>query len=207
MRTLVFIGDSITDCHRRTDPLGLGGGYVDIVATTLHARGDAPAVLNTGVSGDRLEHLAQRWEADALAHRPAVLTVFAGVNDTMVTFFQGRPTPPEVFRERYADLLARAAAVPRLVLLEPFFVGTGDEGVRWYDGNEFFAADLAAKQAVVRELAEAHGAVFVALQRAFTAAAAERGPAAVAPDGVHPSALGHRIVADAWLAAYDGLSP
>jgi acyl-CoA thioesterase I len=30
--TIVFIGDSITDCDRRTDPLGLGSGYVDIDA-------------------------------------------------------------------------------------------------------------------------------------------------------------------------------
>jgi hypothetical protein len=56
-RTIVCIGDSITDCHRLTDPRGLGGGYVDIVATALRERGDDATVVNTGISGDRVEHL------------------------------------------------------------------------------------------------------------------------------------------------------
>jgi phospholipase/lecithinase/hemolysin len=38
-------------------------------------------------------------------------------------------------------------------------------------------------------------------------AAAERGPTMVAADGVHPTPLGHRLIADGWLAAYDALSP
>ena len=64
--TIVFIGDSITDCDRRTDPLGLGGGSVELVASALRGRGDDTPIVNTGVSGDRVEHLKQRWQADAL---------------------------------------------------------------------------------------------------------------------------------------------
>ncbi|GAA5193437.1 SGNH/GDSL hydrolase family protein [Rugosimonospora acidiphila] len=206
--TVVFIGDSITDCDRRSDPIGLGGGYVDIVASTLRERGDAPTVVNTGIAGDRVEHLQQRWQADALDHRPAVLSVFVGVNDTLVAFFRGRPTPPEVFERRYADLLDRAATarVPRLIVVDPFFLGSEDDGVRWREGGEFARGDLDAKRAIVRRLAERHGAAFVPLQEAMSRAARERGRAVVAPDGVHPSAYGHRLIARLWLAAYDGLA-
>ena len=202
---VVFTGDSITDCRRRDDALGLGGGYVDIIAETLRGRRGGTAVVNTGVSGDRVEHLVDRWHADALAHQPSVLSVLIGVNDTMVAFYQGRPTPPEVFRQRYTDLLDRAvrAGVPRLVVLEPFFVGTDDAAVRWCEGNEFFAADLAARRSAIRELAGRYGATFVPLHEAFTEAATRRGRAVVAPDGVHPSALGHRLIARSWLAAHD----
>lgn len=203
---IVFIGDSITDCDRRADRLGLGGGYVDLVARRLRARGDRIAVVNAGVSGDRVEHLRQRWQTDALDHHPSVLSVYIGVNDTLVAFFQGRPTPPELFEERYTDLLDRAVAagVPRLILVEPFHLATADAWAHWREGNAFARADLDTKRPVVRRLAERYGAAFVPLQDAVDAAARERGPAVVAPDGVHPSAHGHELIAGLWLAAYDG---
>jgi lysophospholipase L1-like esterase len=201
---IVFIGDSITDCDRRTDPLGLGGGYVDLVTGLLRDRGDDSAVINSGVSGDRIEHLRLRWQADALDHAPAVLSIYIGVNDTLVAFYQGRPTPVDLFEQRYRDVLDRTAAAgrPGLIILEPFFIGSTSES-HWIEGNDFARADLDSKRPVVRELATRYGAVFVPLQEAMDAAAAERGPAVVAPDGVHPSATGHLLIARLWLAAYD----
>ena len=204
---IVFIGDSITDCERRTDPLGLGGGYVDVVAGTLRERGDDSTVVNTGISGDRIEHLRQRWQEDALDHRPSVLTIFVGVNDTLVAFHEGRPTPPDVFERHYTDVLERAVAagVPNLIVVEPFFVGAGDGASQWGGGPAFAREDLDTKRPAVRALAERYGAAFVPLQAAVSAAERERGSAVVAPDGVHPSPFGHRLIARLWLEAYDAL--
>jgi hypothetical protein len=70
--TIVFIGDSITDMDRREGPLGLGNGYVDIVAGLLRDRGEEHHVVNTGIAGDRVVHLRHRFAADALDHRPDV---------------------------------------------------------------------------------------------------------------------------------------
>ena len=80
--TILFVGDSITDGERRTDPRGLGGGYVDIVATVLRERGDPARVVNAGVNGDRVEHLQRRWQEGVLDHAPSVLSVYIGVKDT-----------------------------------------------------------------------------------------------------------------------------
>jgi len=203
--TIVFIGDSITDCDRRTDPLGLGSGYVDIVATALRERGDDSAIVNTGIAGDRVEHLQQRFQADALDHAPSVLSIYVGVNDSLVTFFEGRPTAVEKFEQRYTDLLDRsvAAGVPRLILVEPFFLDTGWDAAPWRQGTAFVHEDLARKRSVVRRLAQTYGATFVGLQDAFSAAAEERGAAVLAGDGVHPSPYGHLLIARRWLAAYD----
>jgi acyl-CoA thioesterase-1 len=205
--TIVFIGDSITDCDRRTDPLGLGGGYVDIIASTLRERGDGATVVNTGISGDRIQHLWERWGSDALDHAPSVLSIYVGVNDTLVSFYEGRPTPPEVFERHYTEVLDRTATAggnPKLIILEPFFLEVPDIDAQWREGADFARADLDAKRPIVRDLAARYGATFVPLQEAFSAAARERGPAVVAPDGVHPSAFGHRLIARLWLAAYDG---
>ena len=208
MGTIVFIGDSITDCDRRTDLLGLGSGYVDIVARTLRERGDLSTVVNTGIAGDRVANLQERWQADALDHKPSVLSIYIGVNDTLTTFFSGRPTPPDLFEERYTDILDRtvAAGPPRLVIVEPFFVGSEADWVHWREGNAFADEDLARKRPIVRRLAERYGAAYVPLQAAFDEAVAERGSTVVAGDGVHPSPLGHHLIAGLWLEAYDSLS-
>ena len=204
---IVFIGDSITVSDRRTDRLGLGYGYVDMVARTLAGRGDASTVINTGIAGNRITHLQQRWQADVLEHAPTALSVYIGVNDTLAAFFEGRPTPPSVFGDRYTDILDRtvAAGVTRLVLVEPFFVDTVLASVRWGEGHDFIHEDLAPKRAVVRSLAARYGAGFVPLQSLVDAAAEERGPTMVAADGVHPTPLGCRLIADAWLQAWDSL--
>ena len=205
---LVFVGDSITDCDRRTDRSGLGYGYVDMVAGALRDRGDPSTVVNAGVAGNRVAHLRQRWRADVLDRRPSVLTVHIGVNDTLAAFFDGRATPLDLFEERYADILDRslAAGISRLVLVEPFFVDTDLPSVRWGEGYEFVHTDLAPRQAVVRALATRVGAAFVPLQSIVDVVAARRGPTMVAADGVHPTPLGHRLIAEAWLAAYEQLS-
>lgn len=207
MSVIVFAGDSITDSDRRTDRLGLGYGYVNLVAAELRARDQHSTVVNAGIAGDRVEHLQGRWQADVLDHRPSALSIYIGVNDTLAAFFAGRPTPPEVFAERYTDLLDRAVGtgVSRLVLVEPFFVDTAIPSIRWGEGAAFIHEDLAPRRAVVRTLADRYDAAFVPLQALVDTLAAQRGATMVAADGVHPTPLGHRLIADAWLAAFDAL--
>ena len=80
---LLFIGDSITDCGRRTDPETLGDGFVRIIRDHLAATdpASAPQIINTGISGNRIPHLAKRWDADVLAHAPDVVSIMVGINE------------------------------------------------------------------------------------------------------------------------------
>jgi lysophospholipase L1-like esterase len=201
-RRLVFIGDSITDCDRRLDARGLGFGYVDIVADELAARGEDAVVLNRGVAGDRVGCLKDRWQVDVLDEHPDVLTVFVGVNDTLWTFYQGWPTAPDDFERDLDDILGRTGGA-RLIVVDPFLLDVPGEQFRWGLGTEFTRRDLDRKRPIVTRLAAEHGAVFVPLQDAMSAAADERGAPVVAGDGVHPTTLGHRLLARLWLDAYD----
>lgn len=203
---ILFIGDSITDCRRDLDPRGLGDGYVDIVADELAARGEDVAVLNRGIAGDRVAHLRQRWQRDVIDEHPDVLTIFVGVNDTLVTFYEGRPTPREDFERDLDDVLGRAVAagIRRIVVVDPFILAVPGDQFRWGEGTAFTREDLDLKRPVVAALAARYGATFVPLQDAMSAAAADRGAVIVAGDGVHPSPVGHRLLARLWLQAYDG---
>lgn len=193
---LVFVGDSITDAGRdRADAGSLGDGYVSLVA------GDLPGaqVRNVGIGGDRAVDLEARWDRDVAGTAPDVLSVYVGVNDTWRRFDNDDPTSAEDFEATYLRLLDRVPGSPRLVLVEPFLLPVRLEQRDWLD-------DLAGKREVVARLAEQAGAALVPLHSLLTAAAdtlgGTEGAVALAPDGVHPTPAGSRIIADAWLAAY-----
>jgi acyl-CoA thioesterase-1 len=205
---IVFIGDSITDAEHTHDLRHLGHGYVDMVCDAFAARGADVEIVNNGIPGNRVAHLRERWQADVLVLRPDVLTVYIGINDTLATFYQGRPTPAADFERDLDDILTRAVAagIPKIIVIDPFFVGDAPWAANWKDGSEFVRADLDTKRPAVRALAARHGAAFIPLQDRVAVAVAERGGAIVAPDGVHPSSFGHRLIARLWLETYDALT-
>lgn len=195
-RTVVFAGDSVTDCGWRDDGTGLGGGYVRRVAEVLAAGPrPAPRVLNRGTGGDRLVDLERRWDTDVLAARPDVVSVLVGVNDSWRQHDRGMPSPVAEFEARYDGLLAAAAtAGARPVLVEPFVVPVDDDQRTWSE-------DLDARCGAVRRLAARWSGVLVPARDEMRRRAADVGAAALAADGVHPTPLGHRVLADLWLAA------
>src|SRR5471032_2439588 len=71
--TILFTGDSITDCGRARDNAeSLGTGYAALTAAHLQARLASPElkIYNRGISGNRVCDLLQRVEADLIALRP-----------------------------------------------------------------------------------------------------------------------------------------
>ncbi len=197
VRPIVFIGDSITDAGHRQDPEHLGGGYVRLVADRLGARGDSRPIINSGNSGDRIGDLRARWERDALDHQPGTLSVYVGINDTWRRYKTGEATSAERFEIVYRSLLEEARALwqPRMVLVEPFVVPVSEQQQSW--GVE----DLDEKREVVASLATEFGAAFVPLHTIMTIAAKGDGAESLAADGVHPTAVGNELIAEAWLAA------
>lgn len=186
-RTVVFAGDSVTDCGRRADPDGLGDGYVRNLYDDLGER--RPRIVNVGISGNRAVDLAARWSADVLTHDPALVSILIGINDTWRRYDEDDPTTPEDFEASYRSLLDPLSCP--VVLMEPFLLPVKD-------GQEEWREDLDPKLDVVRKLAVEYGAILVPLDVELTKHAASVGPAALAGDGVHPSAAGHRALADLW---------
>ena len=82
---ILFQGDSITDCGRnRADIHSLGNGYPYYSAELISAK--YPDIsfefINQGIGGDRAESLLARWENEAIAHDPDIISILIGVNDT-----------------------------------------------------------------------------------------------------------------------------
>lgn len=186
-RTVVFAGDSVTDCGRRTDPDGLGDGYVRNLCSDLGER--RPVIVNAGISGNRAADLAGRWATDVLAHEPSLVSILIGINDTWRRYDENDPTTPEAFEASYRSLLDPLTCP--VVLMEPFLLPVKD-------GQEEWREDLDPKLDVVRKLAVEYGAILVPTDVELTKQAASAGAATLAGDGVHPTAAGHRALADLW---------
>lgn len=185
-RTIVFIGDSITDSDRLRSSDGLGAGYVSLLASRPELAGWA--VLNRGVSGNRVRDLQARWDEDLVSLSPDAVSIFVGINEVWRRFDSDDPTSDEDFAAGYRALLDTLTGIP-VVLIEPFLLPKDDEQAGYGD-------ELAGKIAVVRGLAAEYGAVLVPAHDIMTAAG---DATALAPDGVHPNDAGHHLLADAWL--------
>jgi acyl-CoA thioesterase-1 len=186
----VFIGDSVTDCGRLIEP-PFGDGYVFNIAQSGRLAGE---IINVGTSGHRLVDLENRWNTDVLAHNPALVSVAIGINDTWRRYDDNDPTSVEDFEDRYRRVLTatKAHGNPDLVLCEPFLLEVREEMNSWRE-------DLDPKIAIVHKMAAEFGAKLVPFDQHFKAKAKELPMVELADDGIHPSKLGHQIMADLWL--------
>jgi acyl-CoA thioesterase I len=200
--TIVFIGDSITAAERHRQAYRpLGFGYVHFAGNLLLARYPALdlKIINTGISGDTIEDLKQRWHTDCLAYRPSLLSVLVGINDvwrrTTEPHFTGNAADPEQYEVTYEQLLvqAREQCQCRLVLMEPFLFCQDP-------ADELYRA-LGPYVEAVRRLAARHEAVFVPLQSRIDRQIGEVPPQKWSEDTVHPYLWAHAWIAQQWLDA------
>lgn len=207
--TLLFQGDSITDCGRArnikepNNPNALGCGYAGHAAAALMRRhpGRPLTCFNRAVSGDRVRDLLGRWQPDCLDLQPTVLSLLIGVNDMWRTKDQADTSPPQVYEDHLRQLLQQTKeALPdiRLIVGEPFVTRTGAVTDDWFP-------EFDQRRAIACKLADEFDAAWVPFQNTFDSALTNEAddPAVWAHDGIHPTPAGHQLMAEAWLAAAD----
>ena len=200
--TIVFQGDSITDAGRNrqaTGPnhqAGLGNGYPMLLAAALLA--DHPEarlnVYSRGISGNKVPDLAARWQDDAIALKPAVLSILIGVNDIwhkLAGRYDGTVADYEIgYRALLVDT-AEKLPDASLVVCEPFVLRCGAVNDHWFP-------EFDQRRAVAKKLATELGHAFVPFQTMFDEAVKVAPPQYWAGDGVHPTLAGHALMARTW---------
>ena len=202
-QTILFTGDSITDCGRER-PLGegqgLGDGYVAQVNALLEACYPQRRirVLNTGVGGNRVTDLEARWQADVLTYQPDWLSIMIGINDVWRQFDRANH-PDQVDIGRYEATYRRLLAQTRpqlsggLILMTPFFIEA--------NRADPMRAMMDEYSGVVANLANEFDAIFVDVQGAYDHYLTHRPTQSLCGDRVHPNQSGHMLMARALLTA------
>src|SRR5690348_11537806 len=92
---VLFQGDSITDGGRQRTGSDfnhiMGQDYAYMIAGDLGLRFPERNLvfLNRGISGDRVADLIARWQTDAIALHPNLISILVGINDTEATGERG----------------------------------------------------------------------------------------------------------------------
>ncbi len=204
--TLLFIGDSITDCGRR-DPENapLGRGYVRFFHDLLTFREPEKRVkiLNRGIGGNTVDDLRSRWTDDVLTHRPDWLSIKIGINDVNQHLCSpdGRRLPPEEFRAIYEEILTQTRdALPdtRILLISPFFL-SNDTAPHSYRAHVL--RKLPDYIGIAEEMSRQFDTRFLNLQERFQSLLKHHHPDVYCPEPVHPYPIGHHFMAEQVYAA------
>ena len=106
--TVVFIGNSITDCGRRDAQAPYGNGYVKFIIDLITARYPERNItyFNEGIGGNTVEDLYNRWEKDLLSHEDADwVSVKIGINDLHRFLGGAANLSPDKYEDLYRKCL------------------------------------------------------------------------------------------------------
>jgi acyl-CoA thioesterase-1 len=197
--TLLFQGDSITDCCRSRENLNhMGDGYALMASarfSALYPKKDV-RFINRGIGGNQVTDMEGRWKEDCLDLKPNWLSIMIGINDSFDAFGGKNKDRIEVFEKSYRTILKAACDQLRvkLILIEPFLLPIPPE----YDAIREYVDQ---RINVVHIMAKEFDGIVVPMQKIFNEAIEQREPKFWSEDGVHPTYAGHAIIAQEWLKA------
>lgn len=202
MKRILFQGDSITDANRsrkEEEFYCTGHGYATLVAARISFEKPGEfEFINRGVSGDRIPNILERRNRDIINLRPDYMSILIGVNDVWHELEASDGTSAPLYESLYDCVISESLkAVPELkiAILEPFVLQNANiEG--YY---KEFRNGVEERAAAARRVADKYGLTFISLQAKLDEAAALSGDSAHwLRDGVHPTAAGHKLIADEW---------
>ena len=194
---VLFIGDSITDVKFNFRFMHKIKGR-NIYALQLKKRfrkySNEIKVDIKGIASNRTYHLYDRLTADCINLKPDVIIMLIGVNDAWENYGPEnyppllRPMEPHM-REIYRRIRAELPDTQVLYLM-PFLIDAVEEKLPFHKTLDEF-------REVLKGLAEENGALLLDLQQVFYDEQKNTDPKKLAVDGIHPTNLGHKVMADA----------
>lgn len=199
METIVFLGDSITDANRLDSDNGLGFGYVNQISNTLKQKKASWNIINKGVDGFIAERLAIHLERDCIPYEPDYVSILVGINDVGIIMNTARTNDQRIYLleeclRYYHQLLfdLKNETNAKVLTLEPFIFPHPQEYANWLPW-----VNKLSKQ--IQKLARNYDATFVPLHDELNRLALEAGYPAITVDGIHLTAKGHHLLAEAVM--------
>ena len=198
IKTVMFTGDSITDCDRAR-PIGdgfgkMGSSYVSRIFIDTWA--DYPEhnihYLNSAISGNTTKMLLDRYDTDILAYNPDYVFIMIGVNDAWRHFDGSKFTQtlisPKQSGENVEKMITKtiaAGATP--VIISPYFLDNNRE-----DPMRKMVDEINGEY---KALAEKYNIGYIDVQTVFDEYLKKSSSYILSGDRVHPKAVGISIIA------------
>ena len=194
---VLFIGDSITDVKFNSKKRFSFKGN-KIYALQLKKRfkeySKSVKVEIKGIASNRTYHVYDRLTKDCINLKPDIIIMLIGVNDAWENYGPEnyppllRPMEPHM-KEIYRRINAELPGTQVLYLM-PFLIDAVEEKLPFHKMLDEF-------REVLKRLALENGAKVLDLQEVFNEAQKTIEPVKLAVDGIHPTNLGHKVIADA----------
>ncbi len=196
---VLFFGDSISDekFNRRMNRTIKGK---DIYALQLKKKFKEYSKNITvdikGIASNRTYHLYDRLTKDCIDLKPDIIIMLIGVNDAWENYVPEqyppllRPMEPHI-REVYRRISMELPNTQVLYLM-PFMIDSVEEKLPFHRVLDEYGE-------VLKNIALENGAQVIDMQEVFNNAQKTTAPIELAIDGIHPTNLGHKIMADEIL--------
>ena len=194
---VLFIGDSITDVRfnsRKRFSIKGKNIYALQLKKRLKKHSNHIRVEIKGIASNRTYHLYDRLTNDCINLKPDVIVMLIGVNDAWENYVPEqyppllRPMEPHI-REIYRRLKAELPDA-RILYLMPFMIDSVEEKLPFHKTLDEF-------RNILKDIALENGASVIDMQAVFNEAQKTIEPKKLAVDGIHPTNLGHKVMADA----------
>ena len=204
MKRILFQGDSITDALRSRERDEFpGNGYPTLIKARLGA--DMPGkyeCLNRGVSGDRVVDINSRIRRDLINLSPDYLSILIGINDVWHELGGRNGVNNTKFFKTYCDIIEEVLTMcpgVKIFILEPFVL----KGPATEENWGVFDTETRMRAESAKRVAEKYGLTFVPLQAKLDALCEQAPTTYWLHDGVHPTAMGHAVIAQALEEAVE----
>lgn len=199
---ILFQGDSITDCGRVNTANGLGTGYALLVSSKLGYESPGKyEFINRGISGNRVTDVYTRIKSDIINLKPDFMSILIGVNDVWHEFNFQNGVSAEKYEKIYSMLIEEVKeALPdlKMMILEPFLT----HGSAVDDKYGEFYCEVRKRAEAAKRIAEKYSIEFIPLQSYFDIECKRASDENWTNEGVHPTCLGHQMIANEWIKAF-----
>ena len=194
---ILFIGDSISDPKfnfRMMKDIKGRKIYALQLKKRLKKYSRGIKVDIKGIASNRTYHIYDRLTKDCINLKPDVIIMLIGVNDAWENYVPEsyppllRPMEPHI-REVYRRIRMELPDTQILYLM-PFMIDAVEEKFP-------FHKKLDEYREILKNVALEHGATVLDLQEVFYETQKSIEPKKLAIDGIHPTNLGHKVMADA----------
>ena len=194
---VLFLGDSITDVkfnRRMSFKIKGKNVYALQLKKKLKKYSKDIEVVTKGIASNRTYHVYDRLTKDCINLKPDVLIMLIGVNDAWENYVPEkyppllRPMEPHI-REIYRRMRQELPNTQILYLM-PFMIDSVEEKLPFHKTLDEF-------REVLKAVAIENNATVIDLQEVFNEAQKSIAPKLLAIDGIHPTNLGHRVMAEA----------